>query len=305
VNAAATWCAISPTFYAGNSAVAVSVAAQPMAIQRAATITFTAGTLTKTVTVAQAGAPLVLNVEPSTITATHLAGSYTVAVTSNAAWTATVSAGATWCTASPASGTGDGTVTVNIAENAASVTRSATVTIAAGSVNRTVAVAQAAKPATPPQYAASTQTWTFGSSTLVWSDAIRIPECDKNSFTDSWYEPHCRSYTYNNKKWYYYNWSYVNQNAEQLCPTPWRVPTAADFVNLLSSDATMQINVLWDRAGYYTCEYGWTQLGNYGLLWSQTLYETWGRYLLYTNTTYGNSVQYGGNQCGQQVRCVR
>jgi uncharacterized protein (TIGR02145 family) len=78
-----------------------------------------------------------------------------------------------------------------------------------------------------PQYAASTQLWTVGSQ--VWSDVINIPECDHDAFTNSTTVPYCRSYTVNEKKWYYYNWTYVNKNQDKLCPLPWHVPLQADF----------------------------------------------------------------------------
>jgi uncharacterized protein (TIGR02145 family) len=81
-----------------------------------------------------------------------------------------------------------------------------------------------------PQYAASTQTWTVKSQ--IWSDAIHIPACNKEGFTMSNTVPHCRSYTSGTNTWYYYNWPYVNENKDALCPSPWRVPTKDDFIAL-------------------------------------------------------------------------
>jgi hypothetical protein len=204
------------------------VSANPASAQRTATITFTAGTLTKTVTVAQAGAPLVLNVEPSTITATYMAGSYTVAVTSNAAWTATVSAGATWCTASPATGTGNRTVQVNIAENSATVTRAATVTFSAGTLQKMVDINQFAQPLVymaddAPPYAASQRVWIFGSQT--WSDAIKIPECNKGSYSTQRCAVSCRRWN----STYLYNQHYAYENQLSLCPSPWHIPSSEDI----------------------------------------------------------------------------
>jgi uncharacterized protein (TIGR02145 family) len=82
---------------------------------------------------------------------------------------------------------------------------------------------------TPP-YAASTQIWTVGNQ--IWSDAINVPACDHDAFTADQKHPYCRSYTTNGKKWYYYNWVYVKTNLNTLCPSPWRVPTANDFIAL-------------------------------------------------------------------------
>jgi uncharacterized protein (TIGR02145 family) len=79
-----------------------------------------------------------------------------------------------------------------------------------------------------PHYAASTKTWAVKSQ--IWSDVINIPECDRDAFTNSNTVPYCRSYVVNGKRWFYYNWTYVNENQNTLCPSPWwRVPTNDDF----------------------------------------------------------------------------
>jgi uncharacterized protein (TIGR02145 family) len=66
----------------------------------------------------------------------------------------------------------------------------------------------------------------------IWSDAINVPECNKDDFSASDTEPRCRSLVYNGIRYYYYNWQYVSQNAATLCPSPWRVPAREDFVAL-------------------------------------------------------------------------
>jgi hypothetical protein len=81
-----------------------------------------------------------------------------------------------------------------------------------------------------PRYAASTRTWTFGNQT--WSDAIRMPECNKTDFTASYTDPHCRSYTEDGTTWYYYNWPYVDKNKAKMCPSPWRVPARSDIEDI-------------------------------------------------------------------------
>jgi uncharacterized protein (TIGR02145 family) len=81
-----------------------------------------------------------------------------------------------------------------------------------------------------PPLAASARLWTVGSQ--IWSDVINVPECDHDAFTNSATVPYCRSYTVSGKKWYYYNWSYVNANKNTLCPSPWHVPTKDDFIAL-------------------------------------------------------------------------
>jgi hypothetical protein len=300
VNAAATWCAITPNFYAGIYATKVSVLENPLALQRAATITFTAGTLTCKATVAQAAAAATLSVDQTEIPATAAAGSYTIAVTSNVAWTATVNAAATWCAVSPASATGNSTVTVTAAENTAKTARTATVTVTAGTLNKNVTVSQAGKPDTP-LYAASTQTWTFGDQ--IWSDAIQIPECNKTSFTDSYDVPHCRSYTTNNITYYYYNWAYVNTNGTTLCAAPWRVPSLSDFDALIGATSSGVLSTAWGLPGYANGS-SMSYVGDYAYYWSATPNGSSNAYFLGYNS--GNLYVSNTNRGrGFQVRCVR
>jgi hypothetical protein len=138
-----------PASATGNGAVVVKVAENPMALNRAATVTLTSGTLTRTVAVTQAAGDATLSVEPEEIPAVRTAGSYSITVTSNTAWTATVNTAATWCTLTDASATGNGTVTVNVAKNPTLDARAATVTLTpiSGAPTRTVAVTQGAVPA--------------------------------------------------------------------------------------------------------------------------------------------------------------
>jgi hypothetical protein len=193
------------------------------------------------VTVTQEEATPTLEADKPTITANVAAATYSISVTSNTTWTATVNSAATWCTLTNADATGNGVVKVSITANAATVTRAATVTVSAGALTAQVDVTQEGAPFVVyeddnvPTHAASSYVWQFGSSTLTWSDAIQIPECNKLSFSDSDTSPQCRSYTYEGKTYYYYNWPYVNQHAATLCPAPWRVPAPSDFRKLLDA----------------------------------------------------------------------
>jgi hypothetical protein len=146
--------------------------------------------------------------------------------------------------------------------------------------------------------AASTQTWTFGSQT--WSDAIRIPDCNKNDFTDSSTEPQCRSYTSGTNTWYYYNWPYVNENAAALCPSPWRVPSQSDFNTLVSNTDYTALVSEWGYGGQ-------TNMVNTAMdayYWSSTQRTTDTAYRLFYLSGYltvANSNKY----YGFQVRCVK
>jgi hypothetical protein len=298
---AATWCTLTNASGNGNAWVTVNVAENLVVeVERVATITFTAGTLIQTVSVTQTTASPALSVSPASISATVATDNYSIVVTSNVTWTAEASAGATWCTVSPATGTGDGTVTVSVAENAAVAPRAATVTVTSGTLIHVVSVTQAGIPT--PTYAASTRTWVFGNQT--WSDAIRIPECNKTSFTNSSTDPHCVSFTENNNTWYYYNWSYVVANAATLCPSPWRAPEWEDFSVLYDNTTATELGVEWGYGGYA----------------SSTIVVSRNTHAYYWNTTdlvsiFAYCMQYTGSNLyvddaamkdqGMQVRCVK
>ncbi len=81
-----------------------------------------------------------LNISKTTQSVSAEAGSFTFDVSSNAAWTAESSDAA--FSVSPASGNGDATVTVNYAENTSTESRTATITVKAGDIARTLTVSQ-------------------------------------------------------------------------------------------------------------------------------------------------------------------
>ncbi len=68
------------------------------------------------------------------------AGQFTITATTSKTWTATTDAA--WLTVTPASGTGNATITVTHAANDTSLPRHGTVTITSGGINRTCKVAQ-------------------------------------------------------------------------------------------------------------------------------------------------------------------
>jgi hypothetical protein len=112
---------------------------------------------------------------------------------------------------------------------------------------------------TPPN-AASTKTWKFGDQ--IWSDAIRIPDCDKSDFIYGNTTPDCRSYTAGSSKWYYYNKLYVEDNREKMCPSPWRLPYQDDFDELFTNITGTTIIGGWGAPGWFTETQG---LNAYGI----------------------------------------
>jgi len=82
-----------------------------------------------------------LAVTPTTLSFASAASSSPVTVTANVSWTVTDNQ--TWITASPASGTNNGSFTVSATANTATTARTGTVTVTGGGLTRTVAVTQA------------------------------------------------------------------------------------------------------------------------------------------------------------------
>jgi hypothetical protein len=98
-----------------------------------------------------------------------------------------------------------------------------------------------------PPYAASKKVWKIGN--LWWSDAIHAPECNNPDDTrEAGHKRH--SYTDNTNTWHYYEWPYVNDNGSRLCPSPWRVPTAADASMLSANSSAAYLVKIWGLGGY-------------------------------------------------------
>ena len=86
--------------------------------------------------------PSTLAIAPETWSPAAGSGSTTVTVTSDTSWT--VRSEVPWLGVYPYNGTGDGTVTLNVAANNTGAARTGTVTVTSGTLKRTVTVTQAA-----------------------------------------------------------------------------------------------------------------------------------------------------------------
>jgi hypothetical protein len=250
------------------------------------------------------GAGAELSVTPAEIEAPIGGGSYDIAVTSNTEWTATLRYISIWCTVSPESGSGNGTVTVTVPENTRASIRTATVKVAAGDLSKSVTVTQEAMP--PPEYpynAASAQTWTFGDQT--WSDLIHVPSCEGGAFSRAnSAEPQCQSAMDGDVLRFHYNWQYVQNNVDDLCPSPWwRVPTKADFETLVETVNRNDLVAAWGLGGFAADGTGGLESANSQMaLWSSA---DWADvFLLISGSAQvvdGWSVKYHG----MQVRCIK
>jgi hypothetical protein len=162
-------------------------------------------------------------------------------------------------------------------------------------------------PPTPP-LAASTQTWKFGTQT--WSDAIQVPECNKERFENSYTEPQCRSYTYEGKTFYYYNWPHVDANKNTMCPGAWRVPSKEDFealVETLGGNPPTAAATLISAWGYGGEAWYPADVSSYAEYWSSTVYSSSSQHAHGLYYASGRLNADGGSYKlqGFQVRCVR
>lgn len=311
----AGWIILTDATGSGNGSFTVTVSANtaPDAVERQANITLhtDANVTDVTITVAQlVPAPPALSVSPSAIPAANTAGAYSIEVTSNTAWTATVtSANSEWCTLTDASGDGNGTVTVNVTANPQEA-RAATVTVIAGNLTEEVAVNQE-KASPPPPLAASSDTWQYGN--LIWSDRINVAGDDCNKAFARSESAACGTYSDAGVTRYYYNWHYVNDNKEStLCPSPWRVPTSSDFDAIINATTGPDLVATWGYGGRYN---EWAELSWYTganpqglLLWSATPDPENGTKAKDFNVIPDWSTWNVGSDSkmeGRQVRCVK
>lgn len=145
-----SWCTVSPSYGNNNGVVTVTVSKNTSTNSRTASIAIKEEINGKTVTVSvlqdgdyssvigrdeydndknldgSGSVTYTLSVDQEFLTTTSSGESKTVSITSNDSWN--VSSSQTWCMVSPASGTGNGNVTVKTLENSLT-SRTATVTI--------------------------------------------------------------------------------------------------------------------------------------------------------------------------------
>ena len=140
------WCTLVNASGTNDGTVTVNVAENTdiTFASRSATIKITLGGLTKSVTINQVAIEPFLTVDETPITAIAAAGTYAIAVRSNGEWTALVKDAANneWCTLIGASGSNNGIVTVNIAENTTTASRSTIVKITLGYLTKSVRINQ-------------------------------------------------------------------------------------------------------------------------------------------------------------------
>jgi hypothetical protein len=295
------------TWTTGNESLATVTNNGVVTAKAAGTTTITVttedGEHTAIVTVEISDKPA-FSVEAMPISVAGTVSTASITVTGNTAWTA--SASADWITLDPAAGTGNQEITVNVAANTGDE-RSATVTVSAtGFTPVEVTVTQEpAEPEDLPFYAASEQEWTFdGLPSLIWSDVIQMPDSDDETFEYDANSPQSRSAVYDGThKAFYYNFTYVKQNAGALCPSPWRVPTIDDITALHDLNIHAILAAEWGAQGQIHSD-GLKDVG-IGFLWSSTDMGNGVAADYIWTSSWQNLDGYAQQAPGLTVRCVK
>jgi outer membrane murein-binding lipoprotein Lpp len=129
-----------------------------------------------------------LSVPSESISATAEADSYELTVASNTVWTA--KSDAAWCELTHASAEGDGAIVLNVAENTTQLSRTAKITVTAGSLTEIVTLVQAAATEQPDprdiiKFAFERKAGTTGNSLLIVAEAEGIISIDWGDNSDT------------------------------------------------------------------------------------------------------------------------
>ena len=140
VSSSQVWCSVSPKSGSSDGSVSVSVEENTSLSERTATITVESEAGSQTVKVIQSGAEPVLQLNKNDLSFTSNAGSDSFTITSNTSWI--ITSDQTWCMVSSSSGSDNAIITVNVTENESTFSRSATITVKAGDMSKTIAITQ-------------------------------------------------------------------------------------------------------------------------------------------------------------------
>jgi len=159
---------------------------------------------------------------------------------------------------------------------------------------------------------ATTQTWTVGSQ--EWSDAVQTTGCSGKTSYNRYVD--CRSNP--NYKGDLFSWYAVDAWKDELCPSPWRVPTRQDFIDLdialggtgYDQYSTSQVNKYlntWGGSygGYCYSDGSLYNQGSEAYYWSQSEYSsTYEYYLRFNSSGYIYPQNYSYKSNGFTLRCV-
>ncbi len=137
----ASWLTVKTASGSGNGTITYDVATNTGTSTRTATITVAGSGITRTFTVTQSGIEAKLELGGSGRNfSSDAANSKELSVTANVTWTTKSSA--SWLTVKTTSGSGNGTITYDVAANTGTDARTATLTVTGGGLTRTFVVTQ-------------------------------------------------------------------------------------------------------------------------------------------------------------------
>jgi len=170
--------------------------------------------------------------------------------------------------------------TLSAAANAyADVPEPVEVRVTDGKATITLNVTQLGNPAGTPKSAVSTQKWTVPGGSQVWSDYIeydgkgKVADGTIEEFTGGTAGDGDYRGNHPNHRGYYYSWYYVEDNQDAMCPSPWRVPSKQDIINMdkaMGGTGVNQLGVGQTQVEKYVDELGFIFSGRYrvGTTWS-------------------------------------
>jgi hypothetical protein len=137
------WISLTPASGSASGNISVGYQANTLAASRNATITFTSGSSSKTLTIIQAPASATLSLDKTNENVNSTAGNFTLDVTTNGANWSTSGVPA-WISLIPANGSVSGNISVSYQANTLASPRSASITFTSGSSSKVLTVNQAA-----------------------------------------------------------------------------------------------------------------------------------------------------------------
>jgi spore germination protein GerM len=134
----------------GNGEIVYAVSGNTMSLEREGVISVTSGGEEVLFRITQSGAPATLAINPTTRTQSSTAvTNRSITVTSNTEWAAVAASGSEWLTITSGSAeVGNGTVRYNIAANPSFTTRTGTIVVSGGGLERTHTVSQSGQTVT-------------------------------------------------------------------------------------------------------------------------------------------------------------
>jgi uncharacterized protein (TIGR02145 family) len=179
-------------------------------------------------------------------------------------------------------------------------------------------------------YFKTNNTWTVpaanGKAQQIWSDVVLAPGCNKEEFnggpTTASFTTDCRRHnnqvrTHNNYYGDLFSWCAVVTHAATLCPAPWRVPSAQDFIDLdilrggtgenRTGNANIYTNNPWNGALGGECTRSGTiqGAGNSGHYWSLNEHSSSEARSLLFGSNLLQPQKNGTKAFGHLLRCVR